>query len=352
MVDQSTIETTVSCAVAVVLIIGFTAAPAAALQQDSVLDDGVGVGDVPDLDTTEAGDSSTEGVKVEIVDTNSPVQTGETLKVTVDVVTNGGGSAELLIDGSAEDSRNFPPGQEDRVKFTWDTSYTDSGEHNATVQSGADNDSTTVQVELGADAPQEACTNVPKQAHENIPYEQLPWQDDLPEDAPRPIPGFLGYKAVAGIVLNMAPNQCEIQDPSDPSVDPTDPPSDPDADVTVLRQGQFRDGGVVWITYEATLDKSSGGPGVSGDIGAIAYSGGVNQDSSATLDDGAQEYSVNPRFDGDTSTAGGTVTVSAPFGTVRPTMECYGGECHFSTPSLPSFAEYPAIPAPIWDGEN
>ncbi len=351
MVEQSTIKTGVSFVLAVLLTIGFTAAPAAALTQDSVVGDGPLDG--IDADTSDAGGSSTDGVQVRIVETNSPVQTGQQLNVTVDVVSNDGGTAELLIDGESVDERGFAPGQDDTVDFTWSTSYQDAGEHNATVRSGDDSDTETVQVEAGASAPEQTCTNVPKTANENVPYGQAPSPtEELPEQVPNPVPPFIGPESATNLAIGALPTQCEIQDPNDPSIDPTNPPSDPNADYSVLRAGQYQDGGAVWITYRATLNQSGEGPSVSGSLGGVASSGVVDGDPSVTLNDGAQEYTVDPHFDGDTSTADGSLTVDAPFGGAGGSVDCSGGECQPGSSGIPTFREYPAVPAPIWSGED
>ena len=342
MVEQSTLRTTVSCFVALLVMVGFAAAPAAALTQDS---DGV------DLDTTDSDGSSTSGVQVRIVNTNSPVQTGDTLKVTVDVESNDGGSAELFIDGESVDRKGFAPGQEDRVTFQWETSFTDAGEHNATVRSGADSDSETVEVEAGYTFPEERCTNVPKRANENVPYEELPSQDQLPEQVPNPIPPFITPESLANLVVGVAPNQCDIQDPNDPSVDPNDPPSTPGAEVHVLRAEQYKDGGALWMTYRAGLSEDEG-PAVSGSLGAVIYSGNAYANPNLAVNDGEKDYAVDPEFDGDDSTAEGSAEASAPFGTIGGEMDCAGGECQPDSSGIPKFQDYPAIPAPIWDGED
>jgi hypothetical protein len=344
MPEQITLRTTVSCLVALILIVGFAAAPAAAFAQDSDMDDGI------DMDTTESDGSSTSGVQVRIVNTNSPVQTGDTLKVTVDVESDDGGTAELFIDGESVDQKGFAPGQEDRVVFEWDTSFTDAGEHEATVRSGADSDSETVDVEPGYTFPEERCTNVPKQANDNVPYDTLPSQDQLPDQVPNPIPPFITPESIANLVVGVAPNQCDIQDPNDPSVDPNDPPSTPGAEVHVLRAEQYKDGGALWVTYRAGL--SDDGPAVSGTLAGLAYSGGVSTEDDVVLDDGEKEYVVEPRFQGDDSTADGSADASSPIGAAGATVECSGGECQPGATGVPNFVGYPAIPAPIWDGEE
>ena len=344
MSEQSTLRTAVSCLVAFFLMVGFAAAPAAALAQDSDLDDGV------DLDTTDSDGSSTGGVQVRIVNTNSPVQTGDTLEVTVDVESDDGGTAELLIDGESVDQRGFAPGQEDRVTFEWETSVTDAGEHNVTVRSGADSDSETVEVQPGYTFPEERCTNVPKRASDNVPYDQLPSDDQLPDGVPNPIPPFIGPESIANLVVGAAPNQCDIQDPNDPSVDPNDPPSSPSAGVHVLRTEQYKDGVALWVTYRAGLGDD--GPAVSGSLAGLAYSGGVSTEDDVALDDGEKEYVVEPRFKGDNSTAAGSADTSSPVGGGGASVECSGGECQPDTTGIPKFFEYPAVPAPIWDGEE
>jgi hypothetical protein len=349
MVEPSTTRTIVSCALAVMLIVGFTAAPAAALTQDSVVDDDTLDG--IDADTSDSDGSSTGGVQVRIVDTNSPVETGETLTVTVDVESNDGGNVAFLIDGEEVDERGFAPGQDDTVTFEWETSYQDAGEHNATVESGADSDTETVQVEPGFTFPEQTCENVPQRVNDNVPYEELPSQDQLPEEIPNPVPPFLTPRSVTNLLIGAAPNQCEIQDPNDPSVDPTDPPADPTVEYNVLRAEQYKDGGALWVTYRAGLNGSEG-PAVSGTLGAVLYSGNANLNPDFAVNDGQSEYAVDPRLDGDDSTAEGSLDVSAPFGSAGGSMDCSGGECQPGSSGIPTFAEYPAIPAPIWDGEE
>lgn len=343
-----------SCVVALIMVVGFTAAPAAAMQ-GSIVDDTVGDAvdtDAIDLDTTDSSSSSSGGVNVDIVDTNSPVETGETLEVTVDVESVDGGSVDFLIDGEVIEETGYAPGTEDRVTFTWETSYQDVGEHNATVRSATDSDSETVQVEAGGEAPQEVCTDVPRQVHENVPYSQLPSQDQLPEQVPNPVPSVVTPEAVVGLTVGAAPNQCDVQDPNDPSIDPENPPTDPNADATVVRAEQYKDGGAFHVTYQATLDQSGNGPGVEGDAGSVLYSGNAVWNSETTLNDGAQSYTVAPRFDGSQSTAEAGLEASAPFGGAGGEIDCEGGECQPDTTGVPRFAEYPAIPAPVWDGED
>jgi hypothetical protein len=358
MAERSKTRITVSFALAVAMIVGFAFAPAVVAADDDTPVDDAG-GDVVDIDTdgldTDTSDSSdsTGGVSVNIVDTNSPVQTGDTLVVTVDARTEEGGIAELLIDGESVDSQGFAPGQDGRVNFTWETSYPDAGEHNATVRSGTDSDRRTVEVEPGADAPDGTCRDVPKEANGEVPYEDLPSRDDLPEEAPgTPIPPFVTPEAIAGIIVGAAPNQCDIQDPNDPSVDPNDPPSEPSVSVIVYRSGQYKDGAVLLVYYEATLNRSGDGPGVSGFAGGIAHSDDAGTNPSVNVNDGEKNYAVDPRYRADDSTSDGSVEVSAPFGTVGANLDCSSGECRVTPQGVIEPPENPAIPAPIWDGED
>ena len=365
MSERTALRTTVACLVAVMMTVAFTAAPAAAAID---FDDGVGIDDVTDAPdgVTDTADDTVDGVtddssaaggdgdvRVRITDTNSPVQAGETLVVTAEVDTETGGEVRLLIDGERVDRKGFAPRQTGTYNFTWETSATDLGDHNATLASGTDSDSRTVTVELGTDPPEETCTNVPERANENVPYEELPSQDDLPEQAPDPpVPPFVTPEAVAGIVVGAAPNQCSIQDPNDPSVDPNDPPTEPSASTTVYRSGQYKDGAVLLVYYEATLDQSGDGPGVSGFAGGIAHSGDAGTNPSVNVNDGEKNYAVDPRFRADDSTADGSAEVSAPFGGVGATLDCSGGECKVTPEGVIQPPENPAIPAPIWDGED
>jgi len=355
MSERTALKTTVACLVAVMMTVAFTAAPAAAAIDS---DDGVGITD--DTDGTVDGvtdDSSAAGgdgdVRVQITDTNSPVQTGETLVVTAEISTKTGGEVWLLIDGERIERKGFAPSQTGEYNFTWETSATDLGDHNATLASGTDSDSETVTVEFGTDPPEETCTNVPERANENVPYEELPSQDDLPEDAPTPVPPFITPRGVANLIIGVAPNQCEVVDPDDPAVDPSNPPDDPAYDVIVFRNDPYKDGRVVRVYYRVTLDDEDDGPEVYGFAGGLVYSGGAGTSPSATYDDGSgKQYSTDPMVRGDDSTADGEADVGAPFGSVGATVDCSGGECQPGTSGIPTAAEYPAVPAPVWDGED
>ena len=70
------------------------------------------------------------------------------------------------------------------------------------------------------------------------------------------------------------------------------------------------------------------------------------------FDDGEKEYAVDPRYRADDSTSDGSVEVSAPFGTVGANLDCSNGECRVTPQGVIEPPENPAIPAPIWDGED
>ena len=361
MSERTALRTTVACLVAVMMTVAFTAAPAAAAID---FDDGVGIDDVTDdpgdtvgntVDgvTQGSGDGGTDDVRVRIADTNSPVKAGDTLVVTADIDTETGGDVWLLIDGERVERRGFAPGQTGEYNFTWETSPADLGDHNATLASGTDSDSETVTVELDTDSPDGTCTNVPERANENVPYEELPSQDELPEDAPNPVPPFITPRGVTNLIVGAAPNQCEVVDPDDPAVDPSNPPDDPEYDAVVTRNDPYKDGRVVRVYYRVTLDQEDDGPEVYGWAGGLIYSGDVGTSPAATYDDGnGKQYSTDPMVRGDDSTANGEADVGAPFGSVGATVDCSGGECQPGTSGIPTAAESPAVPAPVWDGEN
>jgi len=339
---------------AVVLIVAFTAAPAAALTQDTIQDDPIDdTLDGLDGDTSDADGSSTENVQVRIVATNSPVQSGDTLEVRADIKSDTGGSAVLLIDGEQVDQRSFAPGTDGEFNFSWETGRLgDSGEHTATIESETDNDSETVQVEMGPTFPRAICTDVPGTVDEEFPYDQFPNPlGFIPEEAPLPVPDVLTPEAVVGIVVGALPTQCAIQDPNDPSVDPTDPPSNPGGNVNMYRLEQTGNGGAIWFTYRVGLAED--GPGVSGSVPVTAsQSGGINADPSVTVNDGEKDYVVDPRVEADQETAYYEAGFGTPFGGGAVYADCQAGECQPGTKGLPNFQQPPAIPAPIWSGEE
>jgi hypothetical protein len=183
-----------------------------------------------------------------------------------------------------------------------------------------------------------------------VPFEQVPWFDDLPEQAQPPgVPtNLITPEVAAAIAFGATPNQCEVQDPNDPSVDPQNPPSDPGASATPQRYGQFRDGAVGVVVFDVTANESGEGPAVSGVVGGLATSEFGDADAELTVNDGEKDYTVDPRVryhDGG-STAMAETNVELLGTRLGVVMDCDGEECQPGTRGLPQFKKPPAIPAP------
>lgn len=202
------------------------------------------------------------------------------------------------------------------------------------------------QAEESGPFPEEVCTDLLGMIHDEAPYDMLVWVDDLPSEAQPPgVPwSVITPKSIAGILVGATPNQCEIQDPNDPSFDPIQDDDDnlaPDGDGDV-QQGE--DGRVLFIV-NGTLDNTSEGPSVDGTAGLdLAENGTLDPD--ATLNDGEKDYGVDPQLkywsDGTTYFDTDVFVFGTRLGTV---MDCTGPECTFSTRGLPNFVEYPSLPS-------
>jgi hypothetical protein len=305
MGEPSIARATLSCLVAVLMVVGFTAAPAAAVDDGiSVSDDGVSVG--------------LDGNGVEVDD-------------------DGGVTVEN--DTSVESVEDSLPGEDDAPDG--DTLPDDGGDSDPSV------DYSDIPIE---ESPVDPCRDLGGDVQENVPFEQVPWFDDLPKQAQPPgVPtSLITPEVVAGIVFGATPNQCDIQDPNDPSVDPTDPPNDPGYSVENQRMGQYRDGAVGLVYYEVTANESGEGPGVSGMVGGLTTSEFGDIDAELTVNDGEKDYTVDPRvryFDG--GRTGMAETNVELLGTrLGVVMDCNGEECQPGTRGLPEFQKPPAIPAP------
>ena len=155
--------------------------------------------------------------------------------------------------------------------------------------------------------------------------------------------------AVAGIVEGASPNQCDVQDPNDPSYNPAEGGVEPGGDVNVARGGQYEGGGVVLLYYDATLNESNeNGPGVSGMTGVLGTSQFGDVDQELAFHDGEKEYAVDPRVryqdNGTTAFAENDIRMlNKRLGVV---VDCDGEECQPGTRGLPQFVDYPAFPAP------
>jgi hypothetical protein len=64
---------------------------------------------------------------------------------------------------------------------------------------------------------------------------------------------------LGGLALSFAPDQCEIYDPDDPSIDPTDPPTDPSGEIRT-NQIEFDDEAAKYLG-ESSAELEEGGPG-------------------------------------------------------------------------------------------
>lgn len=135
-----------------------------------------GDADTGDVTVTSDDDSDTEEVtideepdpeppdpdpadfQVDIVETNSPIDEGETLVVTADIENVGEEDdtqrIDLLIDGEEVDStfESIDAGDSDTVELEWETEANDAGDYEAEVSSDDDSDTADVTVEAVDDA--------------------------------------------------------------------------------------------------------------------------------------------------------------------------------------------------------
>jgi len=192
--------------------------------------------------------------------------------------------------------------------------------------------------------PDEICTDLLAMVDEEAPYDQVIWVSDLPEDAQPPgVPwDVITPEAIGGIVVGATPNQCEVQDPNDPTYDPREDNVDPDGNADVQEDGE----GKVLVIVNGTLNKSGEGPGVTGEADLdIGENGSLDPD--ASLNDGEKDYRVDPGLqywnDGTTYFETDVYVFEKSFGAEK---DCFGEECNIGTRGLPEFADYPSVPAP------
>ncbi|WP_336135563.1 hypothetical protein [Natronomonas amylolytica] len=331
--ESSTVRAAISCFLAVVMVIGFTAAPAAALDGDDVsIDDDVSVGD----DGVSVGD---DGVSVD----DDGVSVGDD-----DVSIDDDGVS--VVDENISVDDGVSPDDEN-------VSLDDSGVDDV-VETPSDDggpiDDTPLENETDQPFPEEVCTDVGDVAQENVPFEQVPWFDDLPSEAQPPgVPtDVVTPQAVAAIVFGATPNQCDIQDPNDPSYNPVtgDDEVDPAADREVQYIGE-NDGGVLAVVlYDVTLNESGNGPGVSSVVALGANPDYGDNQLRFAVSDGEKEYAVEPRVryweDGSAYTYTDVEVLNKRVGVE---VDCDGEECQPGTRGLPQFTEYPSFPAPTAD---
>jgi hypothetical protein len=297
MGTNSIANATVTCFVATLLVIGFTAAPVAAADGTGISfgDDGVSisVGDDVSVDAGQDGVNVSEDVDDE--DTDPDSKTPE-----VDDPTQG--------DDEEDDGEEGP-------------------------------------------FPEQVCTDVTGEVHDSAPYEQVPWFDDLPEEAQPPgVPtSVITPEAVAGIVFGVTPNQCEVQDPNDPSYDPREDDVDPDADANLAQFGPDDGGFETVVTYDVTLNESGEGPGSSGVIYVVDNPEFGDNGADIAVNDGEKDYAVQPRVrywdGGNVSYAKNDVWLLGS--RLGVDVDCDGEECQPGTGGLPHYADYPAVPDPV-----
>jgi hypothetical protein len=151
----------------------------------------------------------------------------------------------------------------------------------------------------GEDAPINACDSLDI-GTDDVPAQSLPGLDDLPSEAvPSGVPtDLLSTQALLGIVFGITPAPCEVVNPNDPPYDPVtgDDEFDPAYDEEVQYIGE-NDGGILAVfLYDATLNESGNGPGISTvtAIGANPDYGDI--DLRYGVEDGEKEYAVDPRL--------------------------------------------------------
>ena len=313
MVEPNRQRTILTCFIAVMMTIGFTAAPVAAV--DIGGDDGISI------------------------DTDDGIGVGV------------GGDDGISVDADEEDGVSVDAGGDDGVSIDDDEIPLPDGETN---ESDDESDDSPAPVNYSdvplEDVPADLCYDAAGEAQERVPFEEVPWFDDLPEEVPPP-PGVptdvLTPESAAAIAFGFVPHQCDVQDPYDPSVDPTDPPREPDADVDVQRFGQFEDGAVALVRYDLTMNESGEGPGVSGMVGGLGTTEFGDADLELTVNDGEKDYSVDPRVRYfDDGTAFGETDVVLFGQRLGVEVDCDGEECQPGLRGLPELTDIPAVPAP------
>ncbi|MFT4905264.1 MAG: hypothetical protein ACI8UR_001838 [Natronomonas sp.] len=306
------------------MVVGFTAAPVAAADDGvSIEDDGISIG-VGGDDGISVGAGSDDGVSVDA-----------------------GGDDGVSV-GAGDDGVSVDAGGDDDVSVDAPGVSVDAGTDTGAVENDSETPVNYSDIPL-EELPVDLCRDVLGDVQETVPLGQLPGLGDLPSALQPPgVPtDLLTPEAVVGIVFGAVPNQCEVQDPYDPSVDPTDPPRDPGVDVTVARAGQYRDGAVALVYYDVTLNESGEGPGVSGKIGTLATSSAGDVDLTLTVNDGEKDYTVDPRVRyWDDGTAYIETNIGLLGSRLGVVVECNGQECQPGTRGLPQLVELPAIPAP------
>lgn len=133
---------------------------------------------------------------------------------------------------------------------------------------------------------------------QDLPVGALPGLGNLPDSLQPPgLPAdVITPEAVFGILLGITPAPCEVVHPNEPQIDPTDPPDEPRGELDVARFGEYNDGGVGLTYYDLTLNDSADGPGISGLTGVLVTPEYGDLDQELVVNDGRNDYGVDPRF--------------------------------------------------------
>lgn len=137
---------------------------------------------------------------------------------------------------------------------------------------------------------------------DDLPVGVLPGISDLPDETvPESAPtNLLSNEAVLSLVFGYVPAPCDVVHPNEPQIDPTDVPDEPAGQLDIRRFGQYEyngsEGGVATFDYDATLNDSGSGPGVSGFSGVLVTEEFGDIDGDLVVDDGRNEYGAAPRL--------------------------------------------------------
>lgn len=222
---------------------------------------------------------------------------------------------------------------------------------------------TTNTIQTDGHVPEEVCTDITGTVQEEVPFDQVIWVDDLPEDVqdqmqPSALPGYdqlpedaqppgapwtiLTPRAIAGILLGAAPNQCDVADPNDPPWDPTEDNVAPDGGADVDEETEE---GSTLVIVNGTLDQTSEGPSGEGSLELVPAENG-SVDPALMINDGEKNYGVDSGIEyWNDGTIYGETDVTVIGLTVGGEMDCIGEECNPHLRGVPKFTDYPAIPS-------
>lgn len=192
--------------------------------------------------------------------------------------------------------------------------------------------------------PEEVCTDVTGLAAEEVPFDQVIWIDDLPEELqPDNVPANLVTpRTVAAIATGVTPNQCEVFDPNDPPYDPREDDVDPDGDADVVEETEE---GSTLIVVNGTLNRSADGPGFEVLVETVPGADG-ELDPEVSINDGEKDYVLDPGVqyweDGTVYLENDVVVIGKRAGVE---YDCNGEECELDVRGAPHLADYPTVPS-------